>query len=524
MTEPTRPQGRANPEPASLRLHAGATGRFTGPAVALLALAAGLYIFFRLWQLDEVLMWKDEYFTMIAVRQDWSEMIAFVVRDVVHPPLFYLLLKGWIAIGGESFGWVRLLPVLISIATIVPFLLLCRELKLGETETGLALLLVAVNGYLVAYSRELRMYSLLIFLTTCSLWLFARYFNGGGGRGRPLWTLFAVNLLLIYTHYYGWLVVGVELLFLLFYGRRRWLPFAFSFVLLGLCFAPWAYAVTRAAIEKQGLEANLGWISPPDLSDVTWYFGTLNGRQGFPRSTSLGLLLFGLPIVWWGVRILRERRQIEQSRIAVFAWFCLFAFLPVAIVFVASHLFAQSGWGSRYLVIAAVPYLLLVSVAASRLRPLPLRFATLALLVGWAGLSGFRGLVAEEGGVDWGPLVRRMEAAEASPERGIRIYTLGSFLVRPLQFHLQPSDTSRFTIESVDELAEVTASPDDHFWVGYRDQDWKREPAPQRALADRGFVVGETLSAAEGNAKTFLFPVWRPRPGSRPVAGSAEGR
>lgn len=524
MTEQTHSRGRGNPKPTSLQLCPGETNHFTRPAVALLALAAGLYVFFRLWQLDDELMWKDEYFTMIAVRHDWSGMIAFVVRDVVHPPLFYLLLDGWIAIGGESLLWARLLPVLISIAIIVPFLLLCRELKLRETETGLALLLVAVNGYLVAYARELRMYSLLLFLTTCSLWLFARYFNRGGGRGRPLWTLFAVNLFLIYTHYYGWLVVGVELLFLLFYGRRRWLPFAFSFVLLGLCFAPWAYAVTKAAIAKQGLEENLGWISPPDLSDVTWYFGTLNGPQGFPHSTSLGLLLFGLPIVWWGVRILREGRHLERSRIAVFAWFCLFAFLPVAIVFVASHLFAQSGWGSRYLVIAAVPYLLLVSAAAGRLRPLPLRFATLALLVGWAGLSGFRELVEEEGGVDWEPLVGRMEAVETSQERGIRIYTLGGFLVRPLQFHLQPSDTSRFTIEAVEELAEVTASPDDHFWVGYRNQDWEREPAPQRILAGRGFTVGETLSAAAGGAKTFLFPVWRSPSGVHPGAGPAEGR
>ena len=44
---------------------------------------------------------------------------------------------------------------------------------------NLALLLLAVNGYLIKYAQEVRMYSLLFFLSLCSLWLFFRFFNRG---------------------------------------------------------------------------------------------------------------------------------------------------------------------------------------------------------------------------------------------------------------------------------------------------------------------------------------------------------
>ncbi|HET6891170.1 MAG TPA: hypothetical protein VFH31_08730, partial [Pyrinomonadaceae bacterium] len=135
-------------------------------------LIIALFIGARLWHLTSSCLWFDEIFSVHAARHDWNQLIRFVAADIIHPPLFYLLLKVWIGIGGESLLWLRLLPVLISIATVVPFLLLCREFELTSTEIKLALLLLAVNGYLIKYAQEVRMYSLLLFLSVCSFWLF----------------------------------------------------------------------------------------------------------------------------------------------------------------------------------------------------------------------------------------------------------------------------------------------------------------------------------------------------------------
>src|SRR6185312_14995709 len=125
-----------------------------------------------------------------AAHHGWAELLRFAAADIIHPPLFYMLLKIWIALGGESLLWLRLLPALFSIAAILPFLLLCRELNLKQAERDLALLLLAVNGYLIKYAQELRMYSLLMFLSVGSLWIFVKFFKAEQGSRKQLGWLF----------------------------------------------------------------------------------------------------------------------------------------------------------------------------------------------------------------------------------------------------------------------------------------------------------------------------------------------
>src|SRR5213080_4345853 len=96
-----------------------------------------LYIVARLWRLTASCLWFDEIFSVHAARHSWRGLLSFAAADVVHPPLFYALLKIWVAIGGESLAWLRLFPVLISVAAIVPLVLLSRALKLREMETNL---------------------------------------------------------------------------------------------------------------------------------------------------------------------------------------------------------------------------------------------------------------------------------------------------------------------------------------------------------------------------------------------------
>ncbi|MFN2514310.1 MAG: hypothetical protein ABR568_23215, partial [Pyrinomonadaceae bacterium] len=132
-------------------------------------------------------------------------------------------------------------PALTSIAVIFPFFLLCRELRLEETEIKMALLLMAVNGYSIKYAQEVRMYSLLLFLAVCSLWLFIRFFNAQASSNKQLLALSAINLLLIYTHYYGWLVITAEAAFLLFWGRDKLPGFLMVVAVLSLCFSFWVH-------------------------------------------------------------------------------------------------------------------------------------------------------------------------------------------------------------------------------------------------------------------------------------------
>jgi len=97
-------------------------------ALALAAMCV-LYIAARLWGLADSCLWFDEIFSVHAAEHAWNSLPWFVAQDLIHPPLFYVLLKFWIGIGGDGLLWLRLFPVLFSVIALIPFLLLGRELK-----------------------------------------------------------------------------------------------------------------------------------------------------------------------------------------------------------------------------------------------------------------------------------------------------------------------------------------------------------------------------------------------------------
>src|SRR5215213_4942529 len=172
--------------------------------IASLTLAAVCVVFIvlRFWHLTDSCLWFDEIFSVHAARMDFQNMLWFVAQDLIHPPLSYILLKIWILAGGETLFWLRLFPVFFSMLSLVPLIFLCRALKLNYTTAAVTILFLAVNGCLIKYGQEVRMYSAFLFFALFSMWLFVRFLH----LGKNIWILTLVNVLLIYTHYFGWLV------------------------------------------------------------------------------------------------------------------------------------------------------------------------------------------------------------------------------------------------------------------------------------------------------------------------------
>lgn len=503
---------------------------FAKPASAILALVAAIYVAARLWHLTAYSLWGGESFGIYGARQDWSGLFSYVVADVAHPPLFYMLLKVWIAMGGESLLWLKLLPVLIATATLLPFLLLCRELNLQPAERNLAFTLAAVNGYLIHFAQGVRMYSLLMFFGVCSFWLFVRFFNSEINTKRDLWALCAINLLLVYTHYFGWLVVGSEFAFLLFWGRRKRFSFSLSVVALIVCFSPWAYLVTGAALRQAGLSI-IDWIPRPNLSDVAHFYGTLNGPLEFPRGTSVGLLLFGSPILLWGWRIMRGSQEEDKRSGLTFWLLFLFSFLPTAFVYTVSQFLPQSVWVERYLIFMAIPYLILVAIAVNRLRPNWLRTTTVLLLVVWSALAGLRdlrsnriawaGQGAQLGSrVTWEDLTHQLIQAEPSQAGDIKIYAVSAIMngreigywtiAESMRYYLDSFNEKRFQFVYAQDVSALLSSvQENHFWVAFFESRHLKKHPPQRVLEENGYRVGEELQFGQIDNRLVLFPVWR---------------
>jgi 4-amino-4-deoxy-L-arabinose transferase-like glycosyltransferase len=529
--------------PLLLRLDQDATPFLTRQSFLAFAALAGLFIAARLWRLTASCLWFDEIFSRHAARYGWGRLMEFVAADLIHPPLFYALLKVWIGIGGESLLWLRLFPALTAIATLLPFFLLCRELRLKAHQMNLALLLMAVNGYLIKYAQEVRMYSLLLLLTLCSLWLFVRYFNTSERARRHLLALFVVNLLLVYTHYYGWLVIIAEAAFLLWRGRRRLPSFLITVALLLVCFSPWVYAVMVAAEHGRGLAQNIGWIARPRLRDVAQYLTLLNEPFYFRQSSneplynllsaSLGLIIFGLPqlaLIW---HLFQRSRDEGEARVDVLRWLLLTIFLPVALALSLSWILPHSIWGTRHLIIVAAPYAILSSIALERLRPYWVKITVFLLLGCWLFLAGAVFLLLREERYiwcAWDDLARQAVQAEpAAPGKTVKLYAFEDLVAYHLWFSLEEAGSERFKVAVIKGIPDLREDPayflprsfdriatldpsalsEDDIWIAFRDTDWNEDRQPLKTLEDKGYRVNKVVEATAQGQRAFLVHLSR---------------
>ena len=499
-------------------------------SLALFILVAIIFVALRFWKISAYSIWGGEAFSMIGATLDWQGMLSYVIADIVHPPLFYIVLKLWIALGGESVSWLKLLPVLSSIALVVPFYFLCRELGFRWHEMSLALFLAAVNGYMLHYAQELRMYSLFTFLSLCSFWLFMRFFHSTTGITGKLVILTFVNLLNIYTHYYGWVVVGMEFLFLLIWQRHKLLNFGLSILMLLLVFAPWANQVIREARSIGGLDRNLDWIPKPNVIDVLYFYSTLDGTMGSRYLNAAGLLLFLLPVAWWSWKLVRSGIKSEGNDAIAFSWLALLSFLPVIALYLMSQRLEQAIWIDRYFIFISLPYLLMVAAAVYRLEPKWLRYSWITLLVLWSLYAGFQDMttnrMAWEGAqmgsrITWEALTQQLIAAEADNPGPINIYTLtviskglrtGDWASSTsLDYFLDSYGIDKFHfVYTKDVQALLKQLPaESHFWIAFF------EPAgsPRRdtvvPLEENGYRVGDPIVFQEMYNRVVLLPVWQ---------------
>lgn len=340
-----------------------------------------LYVAVRLWRLGDSCLWFDEVFSVHAAEHDWSVLLTFVAKDLIHPPLFYLILKLWLGFGGESVFWLRMLPVLCSVFAIFPFVRLCRELKLETSAIFLSLFLLAINGALIKYTQTLRMYSMLMFLALVSMWLFARYFR----RGKSFVPLVIANVLLIYTHYFGWLVIGSEVAAILLFQRIKWRRVVVMSAIAVASFVPWLMSVWEAARQGSDLSQNIAWQARPGVRELVtfatdlvepFYFQASSGEPASIYLISVPLILIFLAaliiyLVGWKNDGIKESVKL----------LLLFIGVPFIVAFLASWLLPHSVWGTRHLIIILPPALAFAAHAIVRAEIKAVRYALVGLVV-----------------------------------------------------------------------------------------------------------------------------------------------
>src|SRR5215204_942812 len=351
-------------------------------ATITLAAVCVAFIGLRFWHLADSCLWFDEIFSVHAAGMDFKNLLWFVAQDLIHPPLSYILLKIWILTGGESLFWLRFFPVLFSILSLVPLIFLCRSLKLNYSTISLALFFLAANGCLIKYAQEVRMYSPFLFFALLSMWLFVRFLH----LGKNIWILTIVNILLIYTHYFGWLVVLSEIAAIIVLQRIKIRQMLVMLGVLLASFAPWIFAVWKAAQVNSNLGQNIGWIAAPNLATLFQFLFDLIEPFYYQQSNVEPTSVFGitLPIllliitgfVIYLIDWKSENREEKQNLILL----VIFTKLPVLLVVIASWILPYSIWGTRHVIFVFVPFAILTATALTKIKPAEIAGIFLALI------------------------------------------------------------------------------------------------------------------------------------------------
>ena len=160
----------------------------------------------RVYHLGRESLWLDEGAAVRTAQLSPGEMINDI-RGNYHPPLYFCILHGWIAITSNSGFSVRLLSALLGTFSI--FIIYMVGRLLFDRPTGIiAASLLSLSRFNIFYSQEARMYSLLTLLTLLSMYYFIRLQRRNSRLDKVGYILF--SLCLMYTHNIGLFIIVTQ--------------------------------------------------------------------------------------------------------------------------------------------------------------------------------------------------------------------------------------------------------------------------------------------------------------------------
>jgi len=164
---------------------------------------------------------------------------------IQNMPLYYVILKEWVKVFGDSIYAIRFFSALISLFAFPLIYWLCMELFQSRKVAVTAMILLAVSPFHVLYAQEARPYSLtaiLILFSSAALLKAQRQQTAGG------WLLYLMTMVIgLYSHVLFMFIAASHCVYMLLVNRFKLNVSLRSYLgvtLISLIsFAPWAYMV-----------------------------------------------------------------------------------------------------------------------------------------------------------------------------------------------------------------------------------------------------------------------------------------
>lgn len=331
--------------------------------------AVGLAV--RVWPRGA--LWLDEAQSVAIARLPLTEIVG-ALREDGAPPLYYLLLHGWMRLFGTGDVAVRALTVATSIAFVIAIVAAARRFA-GDRAARCVLVLAASSSFAVRYASETRMYSLVMLEATLLLLALAVMLAQPTVRRGAYVAM--VSAALPYTHYWGIYLVAAAGAVLLLGAwrvvdpvRRRAVRMALLAVAAGgVLWAPWL-----PVFRYQSQRTATPWTERGDIVDIVDTTFRWNRTE---LAGGLLLMIVAAAVVVAFVFGGREWRAPHLPRWAI----TLVALCALVLAAVGGSL-SGSAYVGRYTSVAFPVAVLMAGVGIASIRPR--RLIAIVLVPVWA--------------------------------------------------------------------------------------------------------------------------------------------
>ncbi|MFH1037804.1 MAG: glycosyltransferase family 39 protein [PVC group bacterium] len=410
--------------------------------ILLIILLAGLFL--RLYQLGSESLWFDEGGTIRTARMSITQIVEKSSSKDFHPPFYYFILHYWAALFGYSEISIRLLSSIFGLLSIA-MIYMAGKLLFDRSAGLIAALILSLSQFHIYFSQEARMYTLITLLSLCSMvsfLLLLRTQNFFRMAGYML-----SNILLLYTHNFGFLIITAQNIFMLtlFLRFRRAGEFTFiKWIILQiipvLFFLPWL----RIVINQWTRIQKNWWMGPVSLRSIQQ---TLLDYSGGPV---LYVLFFVLVIIVIFISFFQtqNKRKIisnlfkcstrgERIKDLPGIYLCMvWVLTPILLPFIISKFFRPI-YITRVTIAASPALYLLAAQGVKSIRNKIIQIIIGSIIV-FILLINLRGYYAEVKKERWREVVKYIESEAQAGD--LLIFNSGSYLRNIFNYYSTRTD------------------------------------------------------------------------------------
>jgi preprotein translocase subunit Sss1 len=409
-------------------------------------------------------LWLDEALSVNIAKLPLGDIPRALHHDG-HPPLYYVLLHGWMSLFGSGDRAVRALSGLISLAGL-PLAYRAGRRVAGPRLGWTTVVVFALSPYFLRYGSETRMYSLLMVLVLAGYLLVTEALERT--TALRLVGIAVVVSALLWTHYWSmWLIAAVGLLLV---GRlavqlrrgegiERRAAAALGAVVVGVIgFVPWL-----PTLAYQSVHTGTPWAKP--FRPATMLVTSIQDFNGGPYSepqvlTFLTVVLVVIGVFGRGIDAWRVELDLHTRREArVPAALLVLTMVLASIAGMITH----SAFSPRYAAVFFPFFAILVALGLDHFRGALTRNAVLAvfLVLSCVGLFVVFRLTRTEAGA----VADAIREADAGPALVVTCPDqLGPAVRRAVPARIEVTTYPRF------------ADPHRVDWVDYQERNRHNDP------------------------------------------------